>query len=255
MKIVLCTGGYDPLHAGHIAYLSSAAKLGDVLVVGVNSDAWLQKKKGHQFMDYPDRRAVVENIHIVDAVVDFDDSDGSAIDAIVQTKKLYPNSEIIFANGGDRTQTNIPEYQAFQNDNLIHFEFAVGGDNKINSSSDILKRWIQKNNCVEQKQRTWGWWRVFESYGPNVKLKELIVSPGEKLSMQKHKWRSELWFVAQGQGTVHSDVDKRSLMQFDIITIKADEWHQLENTGKQPLHIIEIQWGKQCSESDIIRKD
>ena len=71
-KIVLITGGFDPLHSGHIAYFKAAKALGDILIVGVNSDAWLTRKKGSPFMPYKERAEIVRNIVGVDFVIDFD---------------------------------------------------------------------------------------------------------------------------------------------------------------------------------------
>ena len=134
--IVLITGGFDPLHSGHIAYFKAAKELGDILVVGVNSDAWLTRKKGSPFMPYKERAEIVRNIVGVDFVIDFDDSDNSAKRAIWMVRQSYPQDKIIFANGGDRTQTNIPEMDS-DIDN-VEFVFGVGGGNKMNSSSWIL---------------------------------------------------------------------------------------------------------------------
>ena len=110
MKIVIVTGGFDPLHSGHIAYLQAARKLGDQLVVGLNSDDWLGRKKGKPFMPYAERYAVLAELACVDRVLDFDDRDGSAKDLIKRMlETLKSNDEIVFANGGDRTDKNIPE--------------------------------------------------------------------------------------------------------------------------------------------------
>jgi cytidyltransferase-like protein len=143
MKVVLCTGGFDPLHSGHIAYFNEAKKLGDVLVVGVNSDDWLIRKKGEFFLSFSERSCIVSNLRVVDQVIDFDDKDDTAIDAIKRTLSLYPQAEILFANGGDRTSMNIPEMQNFYDGNVT-FMFGVGGSDKKNSSRWILDRW--KNN-------------------------------------------------------------------------------------------------------------
>lgn len=136
-RVVLCTGGFDPLHSGHIEYFKSAKHLGDILVVGVNSDAWLERKKGQAFMPIKDRVAIIESLRMVDHCILFDDSDDSAIEAIRNVKLIYPNSQIIFANGGDRTQDNIPE----MSEPDVEFVFDVGGDFKLNSSSELLNRW------------------------------------------------------------------------------------------------------------------
>ena len=137
MKIVVVSGGFDPIHSGHIAYFRSARDLGDMLIVGVNSDAWLERKKGRAFMPANERVAVVKALKHVDVAMEFNDSDGSACDLLEQVKQRYPGDEIIFANGGDRTKENIPEMTV----SGVTFAFAVGGENKMNSSSWILQEW------------------------------------------------------------------------------------------------------------------
>lgn len=143
MKIVLVTGGFDPLHAGHIEYFSEAKRLGDKLFVGVNSDAWLIRKKGKNFLPIVDRVKIIENLKMVDGVILFNDDDDTAIEAVKNVKLLYPNDNIIFANGGDRSAKNVPEIVV---PNIL-LKFGVGGNSKINSSSDLLEQWVNfKNN-------------------------------------------------------------------------------------------------------------
>ena len=108
--IVLVTGGFDPIHSGHIAYFKSAKKLGDKLIVGVNSDEWLVNKKGSSFLPLDERIQIVSNLSVVDETIKFqDDEYESASNAITTVIKKYPEHKIIFANGGDRTSENIPE--------------------------------------------------------------------------------------------------------------------------------------------------
>ena len=197
MRIIICTGGFDPIHSGHISYLNHADHLGDYLVVGLNSDTWLERKKGRAFMPWRERMVVLDNLHMVDEVIDYDDSDGSSIDAIRKVKEKYPNDEIVFANGGDRTQDNIPEMVV---DN-VEFVFGVGGDNKANSSSWILEEWK-----APKTERPWGYYRVLHEV-EGTKVKELTVEPGESLSMQRHKNRAEYWLVTDGQAVVKSTMD------------------------------------------------
>jgi len=140
--IVLVTGGFDPIHSGHIAYFNAAKALGDFLVVGINSDEWLTRKKGKPFLTWDERESVISNLRMVDLVLHFDDTDNSAKDAIIKVRKLFTTKHIIFANGGDRTKDNIPE-MSIKDDNLT-FKFAVGGDYKKNSSSWILEKWSAK---------------------------------------------------------------------------------------------------------------
>ena len=252
-KLVLVTGGFDPLHSGHIAYFKEAKKLGDTLVVGVNSDAWLIRKKGRSFMPFSERTNIVKNIQGVDFIIEFNDDDGSAKHAIKLARQTWPEHQIIFANGGDRTNTNIPEMDLDVEN--IEFVFGVGGENKMNSSSWILQEWK-----APKTERQWGYYRVLHENNKEVKLKELTVLPSERLSMQRHKDRAEHWFVAEGIATVYTvnqstDVELLGeFKKFDHVHINKTQWHQLCNETDQPLKIVEIQYGERCEEEDIERK-
>ena len=136
-KIVLVTGGFDPLHSGHLAYLKAARQLGDKLIVGINSDDWLIRKKGKSFLPEQERHEILSSIRYVDGCILFNDSDDTAIEAIKNVRMLFPFAQIIFANGGDRTSDNIPE-MIFDD---VEFVFSVGGEDKKNSSSWILKKY------------------------------------------------------------------------------------------------------------------
>jgi cytidyltransferase-like protein len=145
MKIVLVTGGFDPLHSGHIEYFRSAKSFGDQLIVGLNSDEWLARKKGQPFMPLSERRIIVGNLKDVTATIVYNDDDGSSCKAIEQLLlHCSPDDELIFANGGDRTKENIPEMSI--TDSRVKFMFGVGGENKINSSSWILRQWDNWKN-------------------------------------------------------------------------------------------------------------
>lgn len=239
------------MHSGHISYLKAARQLGDKLVVGLNSDEWLARKKGRHFMPVTERFAIVSAIDVVDEVIVFNDDDGSSIDAIRLVKLRYPDNEIIFANGGDRTAINIPEMAVRD----VIFKFGVGGEDKKNSSSWILEEW-KKPKTV----RAWGYYRVLHEVDSHVKLKELTVLPGQRLSMQRHEHRAEFWFVAEGEATVYT-VDPHST-EYELMSsparhqstwINLNEWHQLCNETDQPLRLIEIQYGDNCVEEDITR--
>lgn len=251
MKIVIVTGGFDPVHSGHIAYFREARKLGDRLIVGVNSDDWLARKKGQPFMPLHERREIVGSLKEVDATLTFDDSDGSAIKLLEDLKTSYPYAQIVFANGGDRTEKNIPEMSV----SGVEFVFGVGGSDKKNSSSWILEEWKAPKTI-----RDWGYYRILHTNGPGVKLKELTVDPGKSLSMQKHEHRSEFWFVAEGTATVYTvnkSTDIECVGVYDehrYLHIGTNQWHQLVNETTKPLKIIEIQYGTNCIEEDITRK-
>lgn len=144
MKIVVVSGGFDPIHSGHLAMLREAAGMGEKLIVGLNSDAWLTRKKGKPFMNIHERRAILESIRWVDEVWEFDDSDGTACDLLERVREHYcsvlpilSNFQIIFANGGDRNETNNAESSVPN----INFAYGVGGSDKRNSSSWILRKW------------------------------------------------------------------------------------------------------------------
>lgn len=250
MKVVLVTGGFDPLHSGHIAYFKSARELGDKLIVGVNSDAWLICKKGQPFMPWEERATIVASLHDVDRVINFNDDDNSACDAIRKVKEIYPGHEIIFANGGDRTKDNIPE-MIF---NDVEFVFGVGGEDKKNSSSWILQEWK-----APKTERLWGYYRVLHEV-PGMKVKELTVNPGQQLSMQKHKFRAEYWIVSEGTAIVNSlmpggySLPSLKLEKHAEYKVPVNEWHQLTNPFDTPCKIVEIQYGEDCDESDIERK-
>jgi D-beta-D-heptose 7-phosphate kinase/D-beta-D-heptose 1-phosphate adenosyltransferase len=251
MKIVLVTGGFDPIHSGHLAYFQAAKQLGDKLVVGLNSDAWLSRKKSRPFMLMSERFALVSALSIVDEVVVYNDDDGSSCDAIRLVKVRYPDADIIFANGGDRTASNIPEMSIKD----VEFRFGVGGDNKANSSSWILEEWK-----TPRTTRAWGYYRVLHEVGANTKLKELTVAPKTCLSMQRHDQRAEFWFVAEGEAAIYTldnSSDHDLVGHFGVhehIWIAKNQWHMLCNETDQPIKLIEIQYGDNCVEEDIERK-
>ena len=251
MKIVVVSGGFDPVHSGHIELLKKASALGDMLIVGVNSDDWLRRKKGKEFMPLHERKKVLESIKWVDSVWEFDDSDNSACDLLERVKNYYwtlGKYEIIFANGGDRTKENIPEMKV----DGISFVFGVGGEDKKNSSSWILQEWKSPKT-----ERPWGYYRVLHEV-PGMKVKELTVEPGKSLSMQRHHKRSEFWIVSEGSCEVKSDYDGISFSKFlevhDTYEVPLNEWHQLRNPHENSCRIVEIQYGEKCVEDDIERK-
>jgi cytidyltransferase-like protein len=252
MKIVMATGGFDPVHSGHIAYFKAAKALGDVLIVGLNSDEWLERKKGRAFMPWNERLCIVNNLAVVDEVYTFDDEDGSARHFIQQVRAHYPTATLVFANGGDRTKDNIPEMDV--QDTNIEFAFGVGGEDKTNSSSWILEEWKAPKTI-----RPWGYYRVLHEVA-GAKVKELTVEPGCSLSMQRHAYRAEHWLVTSGQALVNSAMENgyslppKHLNTHDTYRVGVSEWHQLTNPFKEPCKLVEIQYGTACVEQDIERR-
>lgn len=248
------SGGFDPLHEGHVAMFKQARELYDHVVVGLNSDNWLSRKKGKPFMQFDCRKAVVQSVRYVDQLLSFDDSDNTAIQLLQQVQQLYPKHHITFGNGGDRSNANYPEL-SYCLENNIAVNDVMGGSTKVNSSSVLLDSWKSDSTI-----RDWGLWKVLHKYHPNTtKIKELVVNPQQSLSWQMHDKRSEVWFVRQGTATVHhSDhaykhIKKTTLNQHDVFTIPLAKWHKLSNETKEILSIIEIQYGDDCVEHDITR--
>lgn len=138
--VVAVSGGFDPIHIGHVRYLEEAKKLGDELVVIINNDNWLKTKKGKNFMNENDRKEIIEAFACVDKVLitkhSKDDSDKSVCPAL---KEVMPN---IFANGGDRFSDDIPEF-VFCSEHNIEMKFNIGHGGKIRSSSELLASYEQ----------------------------------------------------------------------------------------------------------------
>ena len=130
MKRIMVSGGFDPIHVGHVRMIQEAAKQGDVIVVA-NSDEWLMRKKGYVFMSWEERTEIIKSIRGVSTVSAVDDSDDTVCEAI---ERLRPDA---FANGGDRKGNNTPEV-ALCNHFNIELLWNVGGG-KIQSSSDLVK--------------------------------------------------------------------------------------------------------------------
>jgi cytidyltransferase-like protein len=252
MKIILVTGGFDPIHSGHIAYFKAARSLGDMLIVGLNSDEWLERKKGRAFMPWNERLCIVNNLQMVDEVFTFDDQDGSAKAFIRQVRAHYPEAHLVFANGGDRTANNIPEMDIV--DSNLTFEFGVGGEDKKNSSSWILKEWSRPT-----VERAWGRYTVLDK-GLGWQVKQLEFDPKKSLSDQRHSERSEHWHVIEGniQMTLEYPnglIETKLHVAGSSIDIPALTWHKAVNTGNTTARVVEVWLGTELSEADIERRD
>lgn len=131
MTIIAISGGFDPLHIGHIRMIQEAAQHGRVHIYA-NTDAWLIRKKGYAFMSLKDRAEILMAIKGVELVIPAMDDDGTVCESI---KTFKPD---IFANGGDRSPENTPELKLC-NDLKIRTIFGVGGE-KVESSSSIIRK-------------------------------------------------------------------------------------------------------------------
>ena len=134
-NVIIVSGGFDPVHKGHIRMFREAANLGHQVIVGLNSDEWLSRKKGKPFMKWDERAEILESCKFVTQVLSMDDTDDTASDIIKQVANLYKNQDmnIYFANGGDRKKGNVPELDVCKDLNVVML-WGIGGG-KIQSSS------------------------------------------------------------------------------------------------------------------------
>ena len=254
-RTMVVSGGFDPLHSGHIDYLESALDHGDELVVLLNSDEWLIRKKGTAFMPFEERKAILESLACRPRVFAHDDSDGSARKGLEELVGDKQWSEIItFCNGGDRTEDNIPE------GNIVGIEylFNVGGE-KTESSSGILSKYLNNTASLVTVKRTWGHYSVLWE-DDSVKVKELVIKPNSGISMQRHRKRSEQWFISKGTAKVKMGLPTNPeyrqtlvLKEEQFFQVPVGSWHQLYNESSTDVHVIEIQYGQATEEDDIER--
>ena len=142
-KVSLVTGGFDPIHSGHIPYFARAKDFSDFLVVGINTEEWLTNKKGQYFQSWVERADIIRHLRMVDAVITVPDDDkGSACGAIAKCLEIADT--VVFCNGGDRGKTNTPETDKYGDNPRVQFEFGIGGEDKKNSSSWILKGYFER---------------------------------------------------------------------------------------------------------------
>ena len=134
-SIIVMSGGFDPVHKGHIRMFREAANLGANVIVGLNSDEWLTRKKGKPFMKWDERAEILESCKFVNQVIPFDDSDDTASDLIKRVYQIYDGG-IYFGNGGDRGKGNVPETDVCKKLG-VEMLWGVGGG-KIQSSSWLI---------------------------------------------------------------------------------------------------------------------
>ena len=126
-----------------ISYFARAKDFSDFLVVGINTEEWLTKKKGQYFQSWVERADIIRHLRMVDAVITVPDDDkGSACGAIAKCLEIADT--VVFCNGGDRGKTNTPEIDKYGDNPRVQFEFGIGGEDKKNSSSWILKGYFER---------------------------------------------------------------------------------------------------------------
>ena len=239
-ECIVVSGGFDPVHVGHLRMFKAASALVPNLIVIVNNDNFLIEKKGYVFMPLAERIEIIEGFGVVDMVVESIDTDLTVCKTLEWLSKK--ENVKIFANGGDRDSKDaIPETEICEQNNIT-MKFNVGGG-KVQSSSSLVSNEIMK---------PWGSYKTFEK-NKGFLVKRITVAPGEALSLQSHKHRSEHWLVASGVATVECDGEKIYLNQFESISIPLGVKHRLLNESQKFLQIVEVQFGKHLSEEDITR--
>tara|TARA_X000000368_G_scaffold389421_1_gene351785 strand:- start:245 stop:1024 length:780 start_codon:yes stop_codon:yes gene_type:complete len=248
--VALLSGGFDPVHIGHLAMIKGASSLAKEVVILLNSDKWLIRKKGKPFMIETQRAQILEEFESVSKVIiQKNDNDDSSNNAIIEFKNNNPTKLICYCNGGDRSHENKIRESKTCRDNNIDMKFGIGGIHKLESSSKLTKNYL-----ANMENRPWGSFHIIAK-GKGYQIKEININPGNKLSLQKHKYRSEYWQFISGKGKVFLEDSVINLKAGENIFIPKNSLHRLENYTKTNLKIIEIQIGDKLSEDDIIRVD
>jgi len=243
----LVSGGFDPVHIGHLKMFKDANKLAKKVIVLLNNDDWLIKKKGKPFMSQEQRKEILEEFKSVSKVIIQKSSEKSSSLAIKEFATQHPNQSICYCNGGDRSNIkNIRETVICKELN-ISLEFGVGGKEKIESSSKLTKNYLGN---VEN--RPWGNYHIIAK-NTGYQIKEIKVFQNSKLSLQIHKNRSEFWQIVSGKSKITIGEKEYFLKEKEHIYIPKNTVHRIENISKEELIFIEIQLGKDLKEEDIIR--
>ena len=246
-NFALVSGGFDPVHVGHLRMFQDAKKLADEVIVLLNNDDWLVKKKGKPFMSQNQRKEILEEFKSISEVIIQTSSEPSSSLAIEDFVKKNTNKSICYCNGGDRSNIeNIRESEVCKK-LKVNLEFGIGGENKIESSSDLTKNYLGN---IEK--RPWGNYHII-ARNLGYQIKEIKVSVNSKLSLQKHQNRAEFWQIIKGNCKVTVGEKEYELEDNNNIYIPKDTIHRIENTGNQELIFVEIQLGKDIKEEDIVR--
>lgn len=245
---VAVSGGFDPIHIGHVRMLREAKKLGDKLVVIVNNDNWLQSKKGYVFMDQRERVELIKSFPCVDKVVltkhAKNDTDRSVCRELEQLKPA------VFANGGDRRNvSDIPEARTCKEIGA-KMVFNVGSGGKVQSSSWMVRDAARN---FARSVRPWGEFYNWDK-GRTWNLKTIYVGKGKRLSLQYHHKREEWWLLLEGDATaIIEDGGVQQSIPLEkgkVLRVGKGQVHRL--TSKKGGIIVEVAYGT-FDENDIVR--
>ena len=252
-EYIVISGGFDPIHTGHLNLISDASKITNLLVI-VNNNDFLLNKKGFIFLDEEERLKILSSILGVDDIflsIDKDHTVNQSIQYLIDSGKKIK----FFGNGGDRKSfIDIPESEVCKKNN-IELVFNLGGEKSQSSSSIALSLYDQiqkKDKNTNFVEKPWGYYKTFISEGEYL-LKKIFINPGEELSEQSHDFRDEHWIVVSGRISVLTDIKIIEKETNDHIFIKKNTKHKITNNSDEPAIIIEVQTGSILSEDDIIR--
>ena len=246
-RVVAVSGGFDPLHIGHVRMFEAARKLGDKLVVIMNNDHWLRMKKGFTFMPQKERAEIIRHLPFVDKVVFTDHKKGDTDKSVSRTlAKVRPD---IFANGGDRFSKNVPEVAVCKKLG-IKMVFNVGQGGKVQSSS-----WMINNSRrpASKTIRPWGEYYGWDE-GSEWNLKTIYIKPKKRLSLQYHHHREEWWLLVEGDATATVHEGKKiltiPLRKGEVFRVGKKQIHRL--SSKKGGVVVEVAYGP-FDENDIVR--
>ena len=244
----LVSGGFDPVHLGHLELIKGAKLIAGKVIVLLNSDKWLKRKKGKPFMNEKQRTEILlEFSSVHEVIVQDDDDDDSSNIAIENFFINHPNKKICYCNGGDRSQIKEIREGKTCKELGVDLKFGVGGNNKIESSSNLTKNYL-----ADIEMRPWGQFHVIAK-GQGYQVKEIIVNQNSKQSLQKHRYRSECWQIINGRCQIQLGKEVMQLSKGENIFIPQGIFHRVENIGDKELIFVEIQIGDRIEEGDIIR--
>jgi len=264
IKVVAVSGGFDPVHIGHVRMFEEAKKLGTHLVVILNGDEWLKNKKGFAFMPEEERAELIKQFGVVDDVYIHREIDehtsvtGALRDYTMNIDgQEYPIS--IFANGGDRKDINdIPEGKICQ-EKGIEMVFEVGRGGKVQSSSWLIDK---VKNKYEVDIRPWGHMHILDSK-KHFWVKSITVAPNKRLSLQSHAQRRELWACIEGEIIAERGIktgegqweitEKVVLKPGDTFYLNTNELHRM--SSEKGGTIIEVAFDKPKEEDNTRWED
>jgi len=243
----LVSGGFDPVHVGHLRMFQDAKKIADNVVLLLNNDEWLTRKKGKPFMTQNQRKEILEEFKSISRVIIQKTSEPSSSQAIEEFVSNNPNKNICYCNGGDRSNVNNIREEDICLKLGVDMQFGIGGEKKIESSSNLTKNYLG-----EIEKKPWGNYHII-ARNLGYQIKEIKVSVDSKLSLQKHNNRAEFWQIIRGKCKVTVDDRHQELRENEHVYIPKNTFHRIENTGDNELVFVEIQLGDDLEEDDIIR--